>query len=287
MLAIILMNESICDTMLMPFVGLYVAKLQGVSPDEAGFASGFLVGVFMFGQVFSGKTWGWFSDVYGRKPAMQMGLLGTGVVMLFFGISPNLPIACLLRFLQGVGNGNLLVAKAMIPEVVPKAHEAKGYSLVSLTWGIGSLIGPVVGGVLYDPTRYESLGLSPTGMFGQYPALLPSLAIACYSFFALACSQFIPESNKDAKKPPSVREALGMGLNKVKKLGGGGGASTQRKHDIDTLTELEGGVDKATDKNAAPKAPKKKAFSFKEAFMLERTRLTLMMYMFISFAAIS
>lgn len=269
-LAVILMNEALCATMLLPFIGLYVARLQGVSPDEAGFASGFLVGVFMLGQVCSGKTWGWFSDVYGRKPALRMGLFFTAIVMLLFGVSPNLPMACALRFLQGVGNGNLLVAKAMIPEVVPKIHEARGYTIVSLTWGIGSLVGPVVGGLLYDPSRYGFLHLSETGFFATFPAFLPSMSICIYGVVALLCSQALPESNPNAHPLPSFSEVL---------------LSICGARDLPDEADENRSSLAVTNKGLSP--PSVTAFSYWDAFALERTRLALILYMLIAIADIA
>ena len=183
-LGITVLNESMCSNMLLPFIALLVAFIQGISVEEAGFASGFLIAVFQIGQVVSGKRWGALSDRYGRKPILQCGLFLSGIVMLLFGLSPNIYIAIALRFLHGLANGNVLVAKAMIPEVVGhKAHEAKGYAIPSLTWCLGTLIGSAIGGALYDPTRFSWFrnlfgGDTSSGVLmflASHPAFLPSL----------------------------------------------------------------------------------------------------------------
>ena len=61
-MTIVIMNESICSTMLMPFIGPLVAFLRGVPVNEAGYFSGAMIGMFMLGQVVSAKTWGRISD---------------------------------------------------------------------------------------------------------------------------------------------------------------------------------------------------------------------------------
>ncbi|CAJ1034867.1 hypothetical protein IOCL2690_000771900, partial [Leishmania lindenbergi] len=81
-MAFVLLNESICSTMLLPFVGLLVAHLKGVSVNEAGYFSGILIGVFMLGQVVSSRMWGWVSDKYGRRFPLISGLFTSGFMML-------------------------------------------------------------------------------------------------------------------------------------------------------------------------------------------------------------
>ena len=258
-LGITVVNESLCANMLLPFIALFVAHLQGKSAEEAGFASGFLVAVFQLGQVIAGKRWGFLSDKYGRKPALQGGLIFSGVIMILFGLSPNIYVSVILRFIHGLANGNILVAKAMIPEVMGhKAHEAKGYTIPSITWCLGTLVGPAIGGALYDPTRYGWFPLGPDSIFGTHPALLPSLAIGIYSFFALAvCTVFLPETNANAK-------AISWGQKKKK----------------ETHAAEEGTV-------AAAPAPPKTKFGFKQAFQLPLTRIILILYMIISYADIA
>lgn len=205
-LTVVLMNESICSTMLMPIVGLYVAHLQHASPDAAGYWSGVLIGVFQLGQVISGKWWGRFSDIEGRKPALMIGLVCSTVVMVGFGFASSLWQCIFLRFLHGVFNGNVLVAKAVIADITDKTNEARGFSLVSLSWALGSLLGPAVGGFLYDPVHndkfrvlVDAVGLHwliALPSLEQHPALLPSAMIAAYSLVAIVAAVFFIKESK-------------------------------------------------------------------------------------------
>lgn len=262
-LATVLVNESLCANMLLPFIGLFVAHLQGKTAEEAGFASGFLVAVFQLGQVFSGKKWGRLSDKFGRKPAMQLGLVFSGFIMFLFGFCPNIYVGILLRLIHGLVNGNILVAKAMLPEVMGhKAHEPKGYAIPSMTWGLGTLIGPAIGGAFYDPTRYSWFPFGPESIFGNYPALLPSLVIGSYSFFALGvCTLFLPETNVNAKR-------LGFGKNSNK---------------ANKLSKSEAPKDTKDNIQSQPKTK----FGYKQAFQNPLTCTVLALYMIISFSDIA
>ncbi|CAM43489.1 conserved hypothetical protein [Leishmania braziliensis MHOM/BR/75/M2904] len=164
-MAFVLLNESICSTMLLPFVGLLVAHLKGVSVNEAGYFSGILIGVFMLGQVVSSRMWGWVSDKYGRRFPLISGLFTSGFMMLGFGLSTSVWMCGIFRFMHGLFNGNVLVAKTMMADITDKTNAAKGFAFVSLCYGIGVLIGPTLGGTLHFEgffwSTFDRSGLTP------------------------------------------------------------------------------------------------------------------------------
>lgn len=208
-----LLAEAICTSMLFPFVGLFVAHLRGVSVESAGYASGMLVGLFMLGQVVSGKFWGRISDLYGRKVPLCIGLVTAAFVMLFFGMSPNFTFCCLMRFLHGIFNGNILIAKIIISDITDETNQAVGFSMVGLLWSIGSVIGPAVGGFLYDPLenpKLQFLHVQKGSFLANSPAFLPSLFVFFYTIFSfIVVLIVVPETNKNRTK--SLRNVLIVG----------------------------------------------------------------------------
>lgn len=208
-----LLAEAICTTMLLPFVGLYVAYLRGVSAESAGYASGMLVGLFMLGQVVSGKFWGWVSDCYGRKFPLCIGLLSAAFVMLIFGMSPNFLFCCLMRFLHGIFNGNILIAKIIIADITDETNQPVGFAMIGLLWSIGSVIGPAVGGFLYDPlinSKLQFLHVHEGNFLAKNPAFLPSLFVFLYTVLSFAIVVVvIPETNKNRTR--SLRNVIIVG----------------------------------------------------------------------------
>ncbi|KAG5466862.1 hypothetical protein LSCM1_01039 [Leishmania martiniquensis] len=204
----VLLNESICSTMLLPFVGLLVAHLKGVSVNEAGYNSGMLIGVFMLGQVVSSRMWGWMSDKYGRRFPLISGLFTSGLMMLGFGLSTSVWMCAVFRFMHGLFNGNVMVAKTMMADITDKTNAAKGFAFVSLCYGIGVLIGPTLGGILYDPANSSALRWAHIGkdsILSRKPALLPSLVIFTYTNIGmLVCTFFVMESNQKAQPLPTA-----------------------------------------------------------------------------------
>ncbi|KAK7201323.1 transporter [Novymonas esmeraldas] len=205
-LTFVIVNESICSTMLMPFVGPLVAKLRGIPVNEAGYYSGMMIGMFMIGQVISAKTWGYLSDKYGRRFPIISGLFTSGLMMLGFGLSTNVWLLALFRFLHGLFNGNVLVAKTMMADITDKTNQAGGFSFMSLCNAFGFLIGPTLGGLLYDPCHSKGLAwadFKEDGFLGTHPAFLPSLVVFIYTNIGMVvCTLFVQESNPKAQPLP-------------------------------------------------------------------------------------
>jgi MFS family permease len=87
------------------------------------------------------------SDLYGRKPIVLCGLLGTIAASLVFGFSTTFIQALIARTAAGLLNGNIGVIRTMVAEmVVEKAHQARAFSVMPFVWSAGSILGPVLGG---------------------------------------------------------------------------------------------------------------------------------------------
>ncbi len=62
--------------------------------------------------------YGRFSDAYGRKKVLLVGLLGTMVSSIGYGFSQTYAQALFFRILSGAFNGNVGVMRTMISEIV-------------------------------------------------------------------------------------------------------------------------------------------------------------------------
>ncbi|EPY27828.1 hypothetical protein STCU_05510 [Strigomonas culicis] len=127
-------------------------------------------------------------------------------MMLGFGLSSNIWMCATFRFFHGLFNGNILVAKTMMADITDKTNETKGFAFISLVSAVGFLLGPALGGILYNPAYSDTMKwahFSTDGLFATYPALLPSLVIFVYTMIGNAvCTFFIQESNPKAQPLP-------------------------------------------------------------------------------------
>lgn len=138
--------------------------------------------------------WGRVADskLAGRKTVLLIGLLGTAVSAVGFGFSTNFWQALMFRIIGGITNGNVGVMRTMcvkwfsvekrllttrrISEIVrEKKYQSRAFLLLPMTFNIGVIIGPILGGVLSDPAgSYPSL-FGNVEFFLKYPYATPNL----------------------------------------------------------------------------------------------------------------
>ena len=82
----------------------------------------------------------------------------------------------------------------MLGEVCGKEHQFIGFSVIGVCFGIGSLVGPSIGGLLSNPAENFEL-FKGNAFFETYPYLLPCLVaagVSATSFFIILI--FVPET---------------------------------------------------------------------------------------------
>ena len=94
------------------------------------------------------------SDLYGRKPIVLCGILGTISATLAFGFSKSFLQALIARTVAGLLNGNVSVIRTMVADtVLERAHQARAFSGMPFVGNAGSILGPVLGGA-YPPGQF-------------------------------------------------------------------------------------------------------------------------------------
>lgn len=139
-----------------------VAVIQAYYPlilSEAGY-SAFLIGLF-FGfyglvSVVFRLPAGWLIERFSAERVALWGfLLATGGSLLLW-LGPLPPLAFVAGALLGGGSGFYLPANLVaVSRAAPKALRGSAFSLYTVTWDIGGLVGPVAAGIAVG-----SLGLS-------------------------------------------------------------------------------------------------------------------------------
>jgi multidrug resistance protein len=122
---------------LMPFYALRLGA--------ADWMVGPLIAAFAVAQLVSSPVWGRFSDRYGRRPAVLVGLAASAVAYLVFGFATSLWLLFASRIVQGLGGGTTGVAQAYIADAVPPMERAKALGWLSAATSAGVIIGPFVG----------------------------------------------------------------------------------------------------------------------------------------------
>ena len=117
-LFLVTMIDMIGFGIVIPFLTYLVEDLaasEGIT--EVGLWVGLLMTSYSAAQFLFSPFWGSVSDRIGRRPVLMVGLVGNTVFFAMFGLANTLLIALAARFMAGVFNGNLAVARAYIGDV--------------------------------------------------------------------------------------------------------------------------------------------------------------------------
>jgi multidrug resistance protein len=128
--------------MIIPLLPFY-AKDLGAN----GFIVGLLVSSFAIAQLITAPMWGRFSDRYGRRPALLVGLTASAIAYVVFAYANVLWLLFLSRLVQGAGGGTVSVIQAYVADALRPEERAKGLGWLSAATNAGVALGPVLGPV--------------------------------------------------------------------------------------------------------------------------------------------
>lgn len=91
---------------------------------------------------------GALSDRIGRRPIIVVAAFGAAVGYLLFGIGGALWVLVLGRIVQGATAGDLPALFAYLADITPPEQRARRFGLLGALSGIGTMVGPALGGLL-------------------------------------------------------------------------------------------------------------------------------------------
>lgn len=169
---------------IIPVLPSLIAEISGESLSKAASYGGWLMFSYAIMQFLFSPLLGNLSDRYGRRPVLLFSLFGFSIDYLVLALAPNMTWLFIGRLISGITGASITTASAYIADVSTPEKKAQNFGLIGAAFGIGFIIGPMLGGLL-----------------GQYGARIPFYAssILCllnalYGYFVLPES--LTEENK-------------------------------------------------------------------------------------------
>jgi len=170
------------------------------NPGEQAIVVTLLTSVYAVCVFFAAPVLGALSDKYGRRPLLLICLLGSAIGYFVFGIGGALWILFAGRIIEGITGGSISTIFAYFADIIPAEQRTKYFGWVSAVVGVGTVIGPTLGGLL------AKFGYAVPMYFGAIITLLNVV----YGYF------YMPES---LDKKNRLKEITFVRLNAFTQLG--------------------------------------------------------------------
>lgn len=193
---ITMLIDSIGLGIILPVLPQLLEDLTGAGMGDAARYGGWMLFVYALAQFLCAPIIGNLSDRFGRRPVLLLSLLAIGLDYLVMGFAPTITWLFIARIVSGMAGASYSTANAYIADITPPEKRAQNFGLMGAAFGVGFVIGPVIGGLLGE--------YGPRTPFFVAAAL--ALGNALYGFFV------IPETlPKDKRRPFSWARANTIG----------------------------------------------------------------------------
>lgn len=164
--------------LMMPVMPALLTELTDLPLSEAARWGGTVSLIYALMQFLFGPLLGNLSDRFGRRPVLLVSMIAIAADYLVMALAWNMAVLLVARTLSGIAGATMAAASAFIADVSSKQDRAKNFGLVGAGFGVGFVLGPIIGGFL-----------------GELGTRAPFYAAAGLSFFNFLFGYFmIPES---------------------------------------------------------------------------------------------
>jgi MFS transporter, DHA1 family, tetracycline resistance protein len=133
--------------LIIPVLPALVGSLTGSQADQA-FWYGAVTFAFSLANFFSSPLLGALSDSNGRRPVLLLGFCGLSLTFFATALLTSLWMLIAVRLLGGAMQANMAVGNAYVADITPPAERARRFGMLGAMFGVGFILGPVMGGLL-------------------------------------------------------------------------------------------------------------------------------------------
>ncbi|MFM9968735.1 MAG: MFS transporter [Burkholderiales bacterium] len=183
--------DMISIGLIIPVLPALVGTLTASQVDQA-FWYGVVTFTFSFANFFGSPILGTLSDSRGRRPILLIGFCGLALSFFATALATALWMLIAVRIFSGAMQANMTVAGAYVADISAPADRAKRFGLLGSMFGVGFILGPIMGGVLGAVNLHLPFfvagGLAVVNLLYGYFVLPESLPVERRRPFTLAAA---------------------------------------------------------------------------------------------------
>ncbi len=142
--------DSMGIGIIMPVLPDLISEVGGVDLSQAALWGGLLTVVFAINQFLFSPILGGLSDAVGRRPVLLVALLVMAVDYLIMGLAQSMWLLFVGRFIGGITAATQSTAAAYMADISSNEDKAKNFGLLGAAFGVGFVLGPMIGGLLAE-----------------------------------------------------------------------------------------------------------------------------------------
>jgi len=141
--------DSIGIGLIFPILPRLISDMMGQGAGVA-LTYGVMLAIYAAMQFVFSPIMGLLSDRFGRRPVLLVSLAGAAIDYLLMAFAPALWLLFIGRAIAGLTSANMATATAYITDITPEEKRPQRFGWFHAAFGIGFIIGPVLGGFLGD-----------------------------------------------------------------------------------------------------------------------------------------
>jgi len=136
--------------LILPVMPDLVREVEGGTLAEAAIWGGIMSTLFAVMQFLFGPTVGSLSDRFGRRPVLLVSLGIMALDYLVMALAGTIWLLLLGRIVGGIAAATHSTAQAFVADMTPRAERGARFGHLTAAFGIGFVLGPLMGGILGD-----------------------------------------------------------------------------------------------------------------------------------------
>ncbi len=144
---LVVLIDMLSIGLIIPVLPALVGSFTGSQTDQV-FWYGVIALTFGLANFISSPMLGALSDAHGRRPVLLLGFCGLAISFIATALSSAVWMLIVVRVVAGAMQANAAVANAYVADITAPEDRAKRFGMLGAMFGIGFILGPVMGGLL-------------------------------------------------------------------------------------------------------------------------------------------